>query len=298
MHHARARPPAQAGEPDGPGVAAATPRKNRPKNSAPLPPPAPRHRLPVATGLLVAINVGVWLLQLANGVSPANPSSQTLIAWGGDIPLYTLTGDTWRLLTGMFLHVGIVHLALNMYVLAFTAPQVEYEFGTGRMLGIYFAGGLLASCASVFWGEMRSPPENPIGLLTVGVGASGAVMALFGSLLAGLVLPTPRFAHLPKSRRPGINKSLIQAVAINIGMGFLIAGVDNAAHVGGLLGGVAVGIVMACVPQAVDARATLARYALAAGLVAVCVGSLLHGANRPYLMQLRAQFDAQPPDSR
>jgi rhomboid protease GluP len=267
-------------------------------NRVPLPPAAPRHRLPVATGLLVAINVGVWLLQLANGVSPLDPSVQTLIAWGGDIPLYTLTGDTWRLLTGMFLHGGIVHLALNMYVLAFTAPQVEYEFGTGRMLGIYLAGGLLASCASVFWGEMRSTPDNPVGLLTVGVGASGAVMALFGSLLAGLVLPTPRFADLPKSLRPGINKSLIQAVAINVGMGFLIKGVDNAAHVGGLLGGVVLGIVMAAVPHAVDARAALARYAVAAGLVAVCLGSLLHGANRANLMQLRAELDAQAPDNR
>ena len=267
-------------------------------NSAPLPQPAPRHRLPPATGLLVAINVGVWLLQLANGVSPADPSPRTLIAWGGDIPLYTLTGDAWRLLTGMFLHGGIVHLALNMYVLAFTAPQVEYEFGTGRMLAIYLGGGLLASCASVFWGEMRSTPGNPTGLLTVGVGASGAVMALFGSLLAGLVLPTPRFAHLPRSRRPGINKGLVQAVAINIGMGFLIAGVDNAAHVGGLLGGVALGIVMAAAPDAVDARSTLARYAVAAGLVAVCLGSLLHGADRPALMRLRAEVDARAPGDR
>ena len=116
--------------------------------------------------MLVAINVGVWLLQVASGVSPAHASSPALIAWGGDLPLYTLTGDTWRLLTAMFLHGGIVHLALNMYVLAFTAPLVEYEFGTGRMLAIYLAGGLLASCASVFWAEMRATPANPVPLLT------------------------------------------------------------------------------------------------------------------------------------
>ena len=250
-------------------------------------------RFPIATSVLVAINVGVWLLQLANGVSPSNPSSMTLVAWGGDMPVYTLTGDTWRLFTAMFLHVGIVHLGLNMYVLAFTAPQVEYEFGTARMLGIYLAGGLLASCASVFWGEMRSSPGNPIGLLTVGVGASGAVMALFGSLLAGLVLPTPRFAHLPKSQQPGIHRGLIQAVAINVGMGFLIKGVDNAAHVGGLLGGVALGIVMAAVPEAVGARATLSRYIVAAALVAVCTGALLRGGNTPQLLLLRSEIDAE-----
>ncbi len=267
-------------------------------NSVPTPPPMPRQRLPIATGVLIALNVGVWLLQLASGVSPTSPSSLTLIAWGGDLPLYTLTGDTWRLLTAMFLHIGIVHLALNMYVLAFTAPQVEYEFGTARMLGIYLGGGLLASCASVLWGELRSTPADPIGLLTVGVGASGAVMALFGALLAGLVLPTPRFAHLPQSLRPGINKGLIQAIAINVGMGFMIKGVDNAAHVGGLLGGVALGIVMAIAPAAVGGRATLVRGLAAAALVAGCVGGLLHGADRANLQVLRAELDAQQPADR
>jgi membrane associated rhomboid family serine protease len=266
-------------------------------NSASSPQPLPRFRLPVATGVLVALNVGVWLLQVVSGVSPTSPSSLTLVAWGGDLPLFTLTGDTWRLLSAMFLHVGIVHLALNMYVLAFTAPQVEYEFGTPRMLAIYLAGGLLASCASVFWGEMRSTPDNLAGLMTVGVGASGAVMALFGALLAGLVVPTPRFADLPKSQQPGINRGLIQAVVINVGLGFAIKGVDNAAHVGGLLGGVALGLLMAVMPAAVSARATLVRYLAAAALVALCVGALLHGANRPQLRQWRSEVDIpQVPD--
>jgi rhomboid protease GluP len=248
-------------------------------------------RYPVATGALVAINVGVWLLQVATGASPAQPSTATLIAWGGDLPLYTLTGDTWRLLTAMFLHAGIVHLGLNMYVLAFTAPRVEYEFGTRRMLAIYFAGGLLASCFSVFAGTMKS---SPAGLLTVSVGASGAVMALFGSLLTGLLLPPPRFAHLPRSQQPSLGRGLIQAVVINIGLGFAIQGVDNAAHVGGLIGGVVVGGIMAVAPSARSGRATLVRFLATAGLVAACAGALLHGVDRPALLQMRAQIDAGP----
>ena len=255
----------------------------------------PRFRLPVATGVLIAANVGVWLLQLIIGESPAHPSTASLIAWGGNVPVYTLTGDTWRLLTAMFLHAGIVHLALNMYVLAFTAPQVEYEFGTGRMLAIYLAGGLLASCFSVFSAEMRS---TPAGMLTVSIGASGAVVALFGSLLVGLWLPPPRFAHLPKHQQPGINKGLIQAVAINVGMGFMIKGVDNAAHVGGLLGGVALGFIMALAPRAAGSRATLVRYVAAVGLVAVCAGATLHRGNQAQLMLLRAELDAQRAPSR
>ena len=265
-----------------------------PASMPPQPPqPLPRHRLPVATGVLIAINVGVWLLQVAGGVSPSGASSRALIAWGGDVPLLTLTGDTWRLLTAMFLHGGIVHLGLNMYVLAFTAPVVEYEFGTARMLAIYLAGGLLASCASVWWAEVRSTPANMLALMTVSVGASGAVMALFGSLLTGLVLPTPRFAHLPKHRQPGLNKGLIQAVAINVGMGFLIQGVDNSAHIGGLLGGIAVGLLMAVAPAATGARAVLARYAATVALVTLCVSALLHGAGPRGLMPWRADFNAE-----
>jgi len=261
-------------------------------NSVPTPPPLPRHRLPVATGVLIAINVGIWLLQVVSGVSPGHASSPELIAWGGNLPLFTLTGDTWRLLTAMFLHGSIIHIGLNMYVLAFTAPVVEYEFGTARMLAIYLAGGLLASCASVFWAETRWTPANPAALLTVSVGASGAVMALFGSLLAGLVVPTPRFAHLPKHMQPGINKGLIQAVVINIGMGFMIQGVDNSAHVGGLLGGLVLGLLMAMAPAATGPRDTLARYVAAAGLVARCGGGLLHGAaaKQPLLKYLRAEL--------
>ena len=259
-----------------------------------VPPPPPRLRLPLATALLIAANVGVWLLQLASGVSPLGASSQALIAWGGNVPLYTLTGDTWRLLTAMFLHGGIVHLGLNMYVLAFTAPVVEYEFGTRRMLAIYFAGGLLASCASVFWAELRSNPFNPVALMTVSVGASGAVMALFGSLLTGLLVPTPRFAHLPKHRQPGLNNGLIQAVVINVGMGFMIPGVDNSAHVGGLLGGLAVGLLMAIAPSARGAQEALARYAATAALVAVCVAALLHHAPQGPLARWRAEYDAEP----
>ena len=267
-------------------------------NATPTPTPVNLPRLPIATAALVAVNVAVWLLQVASGVSPGHAASSALIAWGGNLPLFTLTGDTWRLLTSMFLHGGIVHLGLNMYVLAFTAPRVEHEFGTGRMLAIYLAGGLLASCASVYWGELRSTPGNLAGLLTVSVGASGAVMALFGSLLAALVLPPPRFAHLPAAQRPGIDMGLIQVVVINLAMGSLVAGVDQAAHVGGLLGGIAVGTLMAIVPTAVGARAGLARIGATALLVTACVGVLLHGANRAGLMALRAQVHDQRASNR
>ena len=63
-------------------------------------------RPPIATALLVALNVAVWLVQVASGVAPLHPPAASLIAWGGNVPLLTLTGDTWRVLTAMFLHGG------------------------------------------------------------------------------------------------------------------------------------------------------------------------------------------------
>ena len=242
----------------------------------------------IATLSLIGLNVAVWLLQLASGVSPLHPGAPTLIAWGGNLPLYTLTGDTWRLLTAMFLHGGVLHLGLNMLALVFTADRTEDEFGTARMLAIYVGGGVLASCASVLWSEWHAPPGNPTALLQVSVGASGAVMAQFGALLVALVVTPPRFVPLPPEKRPGVDPGLVAVVATNVGFGFVIPHVDQAAHVGGLLAGMAIGALMAVVPGATGARAALVRHGATALLVTACVGALLHFAPSEKLVVLRA----------
>jgi rhomboid protease GluP len=250
-------------------------------------------RLPLATAVLVALNVGVWLLQVAAGVPPLHPPAQSLIAWGGDVPLLTLTGDTWRLATAMFLHGGAAHLAMNMLALAFTATRLEDEYGTARMLVVYVLGGILASCATVRFNE-----HDPLGLITVSVGASGAIMAQFGALLTALVIVPPGFAGLPPDKRPGVDQGLIQVVVINIALGFIVPHVDQAAHVGGLVSGMVLGALMAVAPRADSPRAALARYGAAALLTTLCVGALLHGANSPHLLALRAQWTWQQEPAR
>ncbi len=253
----------------------------------------PFDRYSRAAIVLVALNVGVWLLQLATGVSPWTAQSATLIAWGGNLPLFTLTGDTWRLLTSMFLHGGALHLGLNMLALRMTAERTAYEYGTTRMLVIYMAGGILASCASALWAERHASLATPTALLTVSVGASGAVMAQFGALLVALVVTPPRFVPLPADKRPGIDIGLIVVVALNVGFGFVFPHIDQAAHIGGLVGGMAVGALMAGVPDATGARAAVARHAATALLVTVAVGALLHFAPQAELVVLRTVWGPQ-----
>jgi rhomboid protease GluP len=254
----------------------------------------PTQRHSRAAIVLVALNVGVWLLQVANGVSPLHPASPTLVAWGGNLPLFTLTGDTWRLLTAMFLHGGVVHLGLNMLALWMTADRTYDEYGSARMVAIYVAGGILASCASSLWAERHASLAMPTALLTVSVGASGAVMAQFGALLVALVVTPPRFVALPQDERPsGVDGRLVAVVATNVAFGFVVPHVDQAAHIGGLLAGMAVGALMAVVPGATGLGAAFARYAAVGVLVAGCVGALLHFAPQDKLVVMRAVWAAQ-----
>ena len=251
-----------------------------------------------ATTLMIALNVGVYLWMGIHGVSWVQPRMVDLLAWGADLPLLTLTGDGWRLFTAMFLHAGPLHLGLNMYALVFTGARVELEYGTPRMLAIYLAGGLLSSCASVYWGALHMLATNQFGHevphLVISVGASGAIMALFGSLLALLVVPQPHPGA--GGLRSPIGQALVQVVAINLGLGFLIPGVDQAAHVGGLLGGVAIGLILAAAPGLRGAGGTLVRFGAVAALTGVCVATLLGSGDRPQLAALRAQVEqAEPP---
>jgi membrane associated rhomboid family serine protease len=244
--------------------------------------------------VLLALNIGIWLLQLATGVSPLDPGAPTLIAWGGNLPLFTLTGDTWRLATAMFLHGGVIHLGLNMLALAMTANRTADEYGSARMLVIFVAGGILASCASALWAERHAALAQPVALVTVSVGASGAVMALFGALLVALLVTPPRFMALPPDERPGnVDWRLVAVVAANVALGFVIPHVDQAAHIGGLLAGMAIGGLMAVVPTATDARATLARYVATVMLVTAGVGALLHFAPQDKLVVMRAVWTAK-----
>jgi rhomboid protease GluP len=255
--------------------------------------PTPLTRpLRAATITLIALNVGVWLVQVLTGAAPLHPSSALLLRWGADMPALTLSGDGWRLVTSMFLHAGLAHLAMNMLTLAYTGQRTQDEFGTARMLLIYLAGGVLASCASTYWAGIH--PLNPAAAhpFAVSVGASGAIMALFGALLAAALQGLP-FQGEPAPARM-LDKGLLQVVVLNVVMGFLVPGIDQAAHLGGLTGGFVIGTLLSIGWRHAGTAITLARLAAIALLLVACLSALFNAGNPVALQLLRSELRVAP----
>ncbi|MDR2189473.1 MAG: rhomboid family intramembrane serine protease [Azonexus sp.] len=201
---------------------------------------------PYMTYGLIALCCFFYLVTGASGASLLEISPETLERLGGNIGLLSLTGDSWRLLTAIFLHGGLLHLAMNMYMLALIGPPAERWYGRTGMLCLYLVGGLWASYASAVWNATHMH-QNTLGAmmgmtpalkLVVSVGASGALMALCGALLAAWGL---REAPEKTPDLPQMTKALLQVVAINLIMGFVIKEVDQAAHIGGVVAGLALG---------------------------------------------------------
>ena len=194
---------------------------------------------------LIFINVGVALLMLFTGVDPISPTPHELLGWGGNLGAYTLTGEWQRLLYSMFLHGGALHLALNMFLLYQIGRVSEATWGRMRFLAIYLVTGLFGGLASAWWNALDavqasagSPLQMALGLapmpnMVVSIGASGALLGAAGALLVHAMRRGDQ-AHVDRN-------VILQVVLLNIGMGFLISGTDNAAHVGGALSGIVIG---------------------------------------------------------
>ena len=180
-----------------------------------------------ATSILLDINILVFVVMVFGGVHLISPNAIELLAWGANRRTETMGGEWWRLLTSMFVHGGIMHLALNIYGLVFAAAFLEPLLGVRRYVAVYFVSGLCASVASVWWHEN-----------TASVGASGAIFGLFGAILSMLLTNT-----LTKGGKKSILILFGPFVVINLLFGFVGGGIDNAGHVGGLLCGFLLGLV-------------------------------------------------------
>src|SRR5580704_1113800 len=199
---------------------------------------------PIVTRVLIGANVAVYLIMVAAGISWISPTQWDLIRFGADFGPLTLSGQWWRLFTNMFVHIGIIHLALNMWCLWYVGDLAERFMGRKAFTFLYFASGLAASLGSEAWDPVR-----------VSAGASGAIFGAVGGMVSYLYLKkAPIDLRFAKERL----KSLAIFIGVNLVWG-LQSGIDNAAHVGGLLGGLAIGAFM---PPAdldeLNARATAA----------------------------------------
>jgi membrane associated rhomboid family serine protease len=183
---------------------------------------------------------------------------------------FTLTGDGWRLLSSVFLHVGLVHLLLNMYMLLLVGRLAERWFGQAGTLAIYLLGGVWASYASACWLGWKVVSDDHVGMV-VSVGASGAIMALCGAVVVAAWLhdDTPPLLAKEGGTLSGTSKVLVQTVVINVVMGFVIKGVDQAAHLGGLVAGALLGLAVSAMADAARAGWLLHRRIVVTALVAV-----------------------------
>jgi rhomboid protease GluP len=180
---------------------------------------------------LIALNVFVWVFDLALGLSPTAPTSQELLVLGANYLPATLK-EPWRLLSSMFMHAGLVHLGFNMLTLFQFGPICESFYGRRGMLIVYFFSGILGGMASLFFGAA----------VTVSVGASGAIFGLQGAILCAV-------ATKGKLLQPGAAKKIAVVmgviVVMNLLLGLATPAIDNAAHIGGLLGGFLAALMLA-----------------------------------------------------
>ncbi|HVL58915.1 MAG TPA: rhomboid family intramembrane serine protease, partial [Burkholderiaceae bacterium] len=189
------------------------------------------HRLtPIAwvTTTIIVVNVAIWLVNVASGMSPISPSALQLLGWGANHLPLTLQ-QPWRLLTATVLHAGIIHLAFNMWALRETGRIAERFYGNLQFLAIYLISALFGSLASLFFAAERG----------VSVGASGAVFGVVGCLLAAL---TAKSHKLPPGLAAPMRTSMLAFVGYSLFMGFVATFIDNAAHIGGLVAGFAMGL--------------------------------------------------------
>jgi rhomboid protease GluP len=216
--------------------------------------------IPITLSLII-INVLLFGAMVSTGVNIMAPDNESLLAWGANFRPMTLDGEYWRLLSSCFLHIGILHLAMNMYALLYIGFLLEPLLGKTRFVTAYLLTGLLASLNSLWWHE-----------LTVSAGASGAVFGMYGVFLALLTTNL-----IEKTTRKDLLSSIGIFVAYNLMFG-LKDGIDNAAHLGGLISGLVFGY--AFVPGLMKPANRLLKYLVSAGLIIIVLITIYFVINK------------------
>lgn len=176
------------------------------------------------TPILVGINLAVFIMMVVSGADFLQPGNQSLIQWGANIRSLTLDGQWWRIISNLFVHIGVFHVLFNMYALLYIGVLLEPLLGRLRFLSAYLLTGIIASLASLYW--------HPN---TLSAGASGAIFGMYGVFLALLTTN-----WIDKTQRTALLTSIVIFVGYNLLYG-MKGSVDNAAHIGGLVSGILIG---------------------------------------------------------
>ena len=160
----------------------------------------------------------VFMFFLSFIIGKGSFSSYSLYKLGAVSGTAIKSGQIWRLVTGTFLHAGFIHLLINMYSLCIIGLQLEKFMGKKKFLTIYFVSAISGSLMSSLFNT------------GISVGASGAIFGLLGSMLY--------FGyHYRLYLGNALYNQIIPLIALNLILGFMLTGIDNAAHIGGLIGG-------------------------------------------------------------
>jgi membrane associated rhomboid family serine protease len=171
-----------------------------------------------ATVVLVAINVVVYLVTIFQGGGINQPGGELFERGALQGAVIAIDGEWYRLVSAMFLHASVLHLAFNMFALYWLGSMIEQALGTRRYLLVYFVAGIAGSA-----GALVSSTA-----FAVTVGASGAIFGIMGAFLILEYLATGSLAG-----------QALGLIGINLILTFAIAGISKGGHVGGLIGGIA-----------------------------------------------------------
>lgn len=209
---------------------------------------------PFFTNIFLAIQIVMFLILEFNGGST---NTETLIQYGAKFNPLIYEGEWWRFVSPILLHIGFLHLLMNSFALFYIGPAVERAYGKWKFLFIYLVAGVSGSIVSFAFSPFLS------------AGASGAIFGCFGALLYLAVYNRKVFFRT-------MGSNLLIVVGINLALGFVIPNIDNAGHIGGLIGG----FLAALVVQLPHQKKLLIRLIGIVGTVVLIFGLFQYGMSQ------------------
>lgn len=176
------------------------------------------------TPLIINFNILIFLIMCFCGVNPFSPEINDIIDWGANYGPLTIENNWWRLISSCFIHIGIFHLLMNCFALAYAGLILEPNLKRSGFLITYLLAGVLGSLSSLYWNSG-----------VVSAGASGAIFGMYG-----LLLPMILFGVIAKKANTNLLSAIVLFIVLNVSGSFK-EGIDAAAHIGGLSFGLIAG---------------------------------------------------------